>query len=114
MFGIPRVAARAVRLRLSRHVEAEFGRVGLADIDEPRSAELLDEIRVVIRYPARVLQETRAGVVRITLAVDVEIFDANGTPLNSPSGIYRGLLAGLVEQRRDDRVDLRVESFRRA
>src|SRR5207248_4767767 len=73
---VPRVARCAPRLRMGEGGDAELGRGRLADGDGTRGAQAADVRRVLVDWPAA-LVEKRALRCRHARAV-LEVFDAEG------------------------------------
>ena len=107
---VPRITRRPVRKRLGSGNESEFGRVRAADDDEARVEVLLRERVGLIVFPVRVAQELHALVDRIALDAREQILEhERHAAERSVRQFAPGLLARLVEQRMDHRVQLAVQ-----
>ncbi len=98
--------------RLGGGEDAQLGRVGLAQEDEARLAEALDELGVVVLDPADLAQEAHALVHRVARRVGGQVLEQEGHSAEGAVGQVAGRGgARLVEQRRYHRVDLGVEAL---
>ena len=109
---VPGVAGCAVGDRLGRRQDAEFGHIGLADGDEACVAEARTENGVDGQTEVGLLQGAHAQVGGLAGEPGAEVLEQEGHAAEGPVGqLARGLLARLVVEPMDDRVDLGVDAL---
>ena len=108
---VPGVARRAVGVGLGRRQRAELGRVRLAEEDEARGAEPRGRVGVVRRHEAEALEQAGAHVVGVVGRVGEQVLQEERHAAKGPAWQVRRrrLGARLLEERDDDRVQLRVD-----
>ncbi len=108
---VPRVVRRAERSRLRRHGRRQLRHVRLSQEDEARPLEAPRQLRSALRAIADVTQHPRAEVVRRPLHLNPPVLHQHRHARERPVAVIAvpRLPPRLIEQRRDDSVDARVQ-----